>query len=306
MQPYPDELQIEARFFKKETINMIGNTNKLSIIIDRDDHYGDALTLSIDGIPLHKYFEECMDDDIHDSVALPWKDPHDLSGLTLLWDYPFYWKGNERFVWFLTDSSENEVVPILSCSDDADEMDCLLLCAYVRKDEKYVYWDRIGRIIHEYHEWEKMKAYGYTCGEILSKEKAEQYGYNTSIYDIEDDDAWNWIKDHWDDELYRRNIKYLLTRYRSEKAVKWLKDTNWKFPRNMYENILACFRKGELCSKLCICIDPPKDSLFEKETIYRWEYGIDCYRAYHESGAIWTSSEITFLKHFQILHSESE
>ena len=86
-------------------------TNTIKIITDYDEQWGEGLTLSIDDIPLNKYFEECMDDDIRDSVALPWKDPHDLGGLALLWDYPFYWKGNKRFVWFLSDSSEDEVVP---------------------------------------------------------------------------------------------------------------------------------------------------------------------------------------------------
>lgn len=280
---------------------MTDKTNSIKITIDHDDFWGDGLTLSIDGIPLHKYFEECMDDDIHDSVVLPWGDPHELNGLALLWDYPFYWKGNERFVWFLTDSSENEVVPLLSCPDDAEEMDCLLLCAYVRKDEKYVYWDRIGRIIHEYHEREKMVSYGYTCGEILSKEKAERYGYNTSVYDVEDEDAVNWRNDHWDDELYRRNINYLLPKYRSQEVVKWLKDTNWKFPLKNYQGILDFFRRTGDKPKICKCIDPPKNTPFEKDGVYRWEYGIDCYFACHESGARWSAAEIGFLMHFQIL-----
>lgn len=276
---------------------MIENTNRLSITIDHDDHYGDGPTLSIDGIPLHKYFEECMDDDIHDSVAIPWDDPHRLNGLTLLWDYPFYWKGNERFLWYLTDSSENEVVPILSCPDDANEMDCLLLCAYVRKDTNYVYWDRIGRIIHEYHEWEK----GYTSEENLQKRKEEKICRNTPDCDLEDEDADKRSADHWSDELFNRNMNYLLPKYRSQVAVKWLKDVNWKFPRNMYENILVCFRTGDLSRRWCKCINPPKNTLFEKDSIYRWEYGINCYCACHESGASWTSAEIGFLMHFQIL-----
>ena len=221
---------------------MTDQVNSLKMIVDHDDHYGDGLTLSIDGVPLHKAFEECMDDDIHDSVVIPWDDPHNLSGMVLLWDHSFYWKGNARFLWYLTDSPENEVVPILSCPDDADEMDCLLLCAYVRKEKNFVYWDRIGRIIHEYREWEVMQSYGYTCGEILSKEKAEQYGYNTSIYDVEDEDAVNWRSDHWDDELYRRNMNYLLPKYRSQEAVKWLKDVNWKFPITQYQAMLDFFR----------------------------------------------------------------
>lgn len=201
----------------------MNKSNTLTITVDHDDHYGDGLTLSIEGIPLHKYFEECMDDDIHDSVAIPWDDPHRLNGLALLWDYPFYWKGNEKFLWFLTDSSENEVVPILSCPDDANEMDCLLLCAYIRKDENYVYWDRIGRIIHEYHEWERKADYGYTCGEILSREKSDKYGYKTPLRSVDDEEADNWLSEHWKDELYRQNINYLLPRYRSQEAVKWLK-----------------------------------------------------------------------------------
>ena len=44
-------------------------------------------------------------------------------------------------------------------------------------------------------------------------------------------------------------------------------------------------RKGDLSRRWCKCINPPKNSLLEKDSIYRWEYGIDCYYAYHESGA---------------------
>lgn len=276
------------------------NTNILSITTDYDEIYGDGLTLVIDGKPLYKYFEECMDDDIHDSVVLPWEDPHKLDGLALLWDFPFYWKGNERFLWFLTNSSENEVVPILSCPDDANEMDCLLLCAYVRKDENYVYWDRIGRIIHEFQEWKIKASYGFTCGEILSKEKAERYGYDTSVYDVEDEDAVNWRNDHWDDELYRRDMRYLLPRYRSQEAVKWLKDTNWVFPTKTYQGILDFFRRNGT-NKICKCINPLKDTPFIIDAVYSWEYGIDSYAVFHETGFRWDADEIEFLTHFQIL-----
>lgn len=220
--------------------------NKLSVIKLDDNHYGEYLSLAVDDIPLYKYFELCMDDDISDSVALPIKNPHDLKSLSLLWDHVFYWKGNGRFLWYLIDSTSNQVVPILSCPDDEDEMDCLLLAVYIRKDDNYVYWDRIGRIIHEDKEWDKMVQFGYKCGELLSKEKRNLYGEDTSIYAVDDIDAHDWIKDHWDEELFRRNMLYLMPRYKSGKAVKWLRKVNWMFPKEEYQALVECFRNSDV------------------------------------------------------------
>lgn len=51
----------------------------------------------------------------------------------------------------------------------------------------------------------------------------------------------------------------------------------------------------------CRCFNPPEDTPFEKEGIYRWNYIIDGYVVYHDSGFIWSSGELEFYFHFQKL-----
>ena len=195
-------------------------------------------SIAVDDIPLYKYFEKCIDDDVSDSVALPIKDPHDLKDFTLLWGYDNFWKGNEDFVWFLTDSQEDEVVPLLSCPDCAEEMDCLLLCAFVRKAENVVHWDKIGRIIHEENRWEKMIQSGFTCKEVLSKADGIQYGADTPVAKVDD----FWVSEHWREELLQRNKRYLRNYYKTPNGVKWLKEVNWTFSAQNYQEVVNFFR----------------------------------------------------------------
>lgn len=56
----------------------------------------------------------------------------------------------------------------------------------------------------------------------------------------------------------------------------------------------------------CRCINPPDDTLFEKDGIYEWGFIIDGFGAIHESGFEWSAGEIEFLMHFQILSGKRE
>ena len=57
--------------------------------------------------------------------------------------------------------------------------------------------------------------------------------------------------------------------------------------------------------KICKCFNPPEGTLFVKEGLYRWEYIIDGYVAYHNSGESWTAGTIEFYQHFQILSGKN-
>lgn len=57
--------------------------------------------------------------------------------------------------------------------------------------------------------------------------------------------------------------------------------------------------------KICRCFAPPEGTLFEKEGLYRWEYIIDGFVAYHESGARWSAGDIEFYRHFQIISGKN-
>ena len=53
--------------------------------------------------------------------------------------------------------------------------------------------------------------------------------------------------------------------------------------------------------KVCRCLAPPESTPFEKDDLYRWDYIIDGYVAFHESGEQWNAGEIEFYQHFQIM-----
>ena len=60
-------------------------------------------------------------------------------------------------------------------------------------------------------------------------------------------------------------------------------------------------QKVEKMEKRCRCINPPNNTPFVKNGVYKWVYIIDGYAAVHESGIMWGEGEINFLKHFQIV-----
>lgn len=209
-------------------------TNALTIVKIEFDNNAYQYSIAVDGVPLYKYFEQCIDDDISDSVAIPFSDSHNLKDMQLLWEHNFYWKGNGDFIWLLTDSLDEEVLPLLSCPECIDEMDCLLLCTFVRKEADCVCWDRIGRIIHEEDEWDKMKQNGLKCKDVLTEEDCRLYGYDTPVAEVDD----SWVSDHWREELFQRNKGFLRNHYKSQNGVKWLKEVNWRFsPDNYWETV---------------------------------------------------------------------
>lgn len=57
--------------------------NKLSIVKIQLNEETYQFSAAVDGVPLYKYFEKCIDDDISDSIALPFSDPHNLKEMAM-------------------------------------------------------------------------------------------------------------------------------------------------------------------------------------------------------------------------------
>lgn len=58
--------------------------------------------------------------------------------------------------------------------------------------------------------------------------------------------------------------------------------------------------------KECRCIASPMGVPFERDGIYRWDYGRGCIIVFHRCGITWVASETEFAKHFQRLDGEAE
>ena len=58
--------------------------------------------------------------------------------------------------------------------------------------------------------------------------------------------------------------------------------------------------------KGCRCIEPPMGVPFERDGIYRWDYGLRCIIVFHRCGITWVASGTEFARHFQRLDGEAE
>lgn len=113
--------------------------------------------LMIDDNPLYSYFEGFLNGDISNSVALPMTvNMNDLHDLAFAWVDLYEYQGNQDFTWFLIDSEEDEILSLLLCSE-CEDFECLVLVAEVHKDNEYVYWKRLGRMVHTSDEWKSKR-----------------------------------------------------------------------------------------------------------------------------------------------------
>ncbi|MBR0383002.1 MAG: hypothetical protein IJH71_11275 [Eubacterium sp.] len=206
--------------------------------------------LHVDDVPVYEYFSECIAGDLKGSVWGPFEKGNNLlQEMAFCWIVDYYWKGSWDFIWELVESSEDEVVPVLSCPDCCEDLDCLLLVAYIRKDNDYVYWDRLGRVIHQPDENETWIKSGCKCKDILPEERWEVYGADTPVWFLEEFEAKDatilndWIDNHWREECFMRRMNYDRKLYKSKEGVKWITEVNWKFDRHDYEKITSFLKK---------------------------------------------------------------
>ena len=58
--------------------------------------------------------------------------------------------------------------------------------------------------------------------------------------------------------------------------------------------------------RICRCVAPPMGSLFDKDGIYRWDYGLNCIIVFQGHGSPWCGSEDEFAKRFRRLRRKAK
>lgn len=164
-----------------------------------------------------------------------------FSGLCPAWSKELDWAGDIRFVWKLIEM-DSAVLPLLLCEDDLD-FSCIVIVVEVEKTKNFVYWNRIGYVLHENENFEEEKKNGILNTNFYSDEDWEKYGDNIALENV-DSPLWKqWISDNWEEELYRRRMNYTLPFWQTEGNVCWIKDVGWVFDKSEYEQMVNTFRE---------------------------------------------------------------
>ncbi len=196
--------------------------------------YGYEYSLwSIDGISLPKYLQSWaadLPDDKRVRVPVPFSD------LWPAWVRNLDWEGDVRFVWKAIEM-DKAVLPLLLCPDDAD-FTCIVVVVEAEKTEDFVYWNKVGFVLHDREDFAEEKNSGILKLEAYSDEDWEKYGDNIALEEV-NSPAWcQWISENWAEELYRRRMNYTLPFYQTEGNVFWMKETGWVFDRREYESMV--------------------------------------------------------------------
>lgn len=200
---------------------------------------------SIDGKTMSEYLQSWADafpDDKSVRVMAPFSD------LWPAWSRSLEWEGDVRFVWKAIEL-DKAVLPLLLCPDDVD-FTCIVVVAEVEKTEDFVYWNKVGFVLHEREDFAEEKKNGILNWEAYSDKDWERYGDNIAWEEV-NSPAWcQWISENWAEELYRRRMNYTLPFYQTEGNVFWMKETNWVFDRSEYENMVQEYWEMETERKL--------------------------------------------------------
>ena len=161
-------------------------------------------------------------------------------GLCPAWNIDLEWRGDVRFVWKLI-GLDNVPLPLLLCEEDTD-FTCIVIVVEVEKTKDFVYWNRIGYVLHDKEDYEEEKKSGILNLEKYSDEDWEKYGDNIALEKVNSQEWMNWISQHWDEELYRRRMNYTLPYYQKEGNVRWFLEADWSFERSEYEKMVDKFK----------------------------------------------------------------
>ena len=183
-------------------------------------------------------------------------------GLLPAWNYNLDWRGDVRFVWKLIDM-DNVPLPLLLCEDDAD-FTCIVIVAEVEKTKDFVYWNRIGYVLHDNENYYEEKRSGILAIEKYSDEDWEKYGDNIALEKVDSEEWSEWVGKHWDEELYRRRMNYTLPYYQKDGNIAWFLQTDWSFERGEYESMVDKFKTMQ-CKKY---LDHITDNTSDKLDIY--------------------------------------
>ena len=169
-------------------------------------------------------------------------------GLCPAWSKELDFKGDIRFVWKLV-GMDSAVLPLFLCEDDLD-FSCIVIVVEVEKTKDFVYWRRIGYVLHENEDFEEEKKCGILYLDSYSDADWEKYGDNIALETV-GSYAWEqWISANWEEELYRRRMNYTQPFYREEGNVCWIKSVEWVFDKYEYDEMVKCFWEMETMNHL--------------------------------------------------------
>ena len=163
-----------------------------------------------------------------------------FENLCSAWSNELVNAGDIRFVWKVIDM-KSAVLPLFLCEEDSD-FSCIVVVVEVEKTTDYVYWNKIGYVLHENESYKEETKNGILNTENYSAEDWEIYGDNIAFETVNSPIWQQWINEHWDEELYRRRINYTLSYYQTEGNIRWVKDVDWIFEIYEYEKMIDKYR----------------------------------------------------------------
>lgn len=162
-----------------------------------------------------------------------------FGGMCPAWNKDMDWAGDVRFVWKLIEMDKT-ILPLLLCEEDPD-FSCVVIVVEVEKTDDFIFWNRIGYVLHENEDFEEEKKCGILYTDSYSEEDWKRYGDNIAFANV-DSPLWQkWISENWDEELYRRRMNYTLPYYQTEENICWIKETDWVFDRAEYNEMVNLF-----------------------------------------------------------------
>lgn len=188
---------------------------------------------NIDEIPLSEYLSK-WSEDFPDNKTIKMMKP--FEDLCPAWEKELEWEGDVRFVWKVLEM-DSAVLPLLLCPEDTD-FSCIVIVVEVEKTEDFVYWNKIGYVLHENENFDEEKKNGILNTNAYTDEDWQRYGDNIAWEEVNSPKWRRWISEHWAEELYRRRMNYTLPYYRTEGNIFWLQTVDWVFDRDKYEQMI--------------------------------------------------------------------
>ena len=186
----------------------------------------------IDGRPLYEYIKEWT---AGNPALSNWISPPDI--LAICWTDGYDCEGDARFMRFVL-NQEQAITPILSCPEDFD-FSCVVLVAEVERQENQVLWKRMGVVDHSAASFEEEKQKGILWLEAYSEEDWVRFGDNIALETVDSPKWYDWIRENWPEELYRRRIHYTFPYYQNEHHIQWFASCNFVFDRGEYDALVA-------------------------------------------------------------------
>lgn len=194
--------------------------------------------ITIDQKPIYRYIDEYTAAGLCDRL----KEYGSALGMYPAWGKDLDWEGDRRFIWELIISDEPMNLPILVCEEDPD-FSCIVIIVKVRKDDKHVYWDRIGLLDHKNENFETEKRSGIVCLDKYSEDDWEKYGDNIALAKVNSPEWDKWISENWEEELLRRRRNYTYPYMQNDDNIIWINDLNFVFGRHEYNNCIRFYKQ---------------------------------------------------------------